>query len=303
MKLHDIHVLMAVVQAGSMVKAAALLNTTQSAISRSIADLEHTLGVRLFDRSPQGIEPTDYGRALLKRGIAVFDELKQGVKDIEFLSDPKAGELRIGSGVALAEGIVLAVIERMSRQYPRVIFHVGLGDTLRIYDDLRERRIEFGFAGTSGPILEEDMDAETLFEEPLIVVAGTESRWARRRKIELVELVNESWTWSPRGTIIDSLVGGAFRASGLAPPRASVYTHATNVRIRLAETGRFLAVVTGSLLRFSGTHKSIKVLPVELPSTQRQIGIITLKNRTLSPLAQRFIDRARDAAKPLAKQK
>src|SRR5712671_1898464 len=92
MKLHDLHVLMAVVQAGSMGKAAALLNTTQPAISKSIAELEHTIGARLLDRGPQGVVPTQYGRALLKRGVAAFDELKQGVRDIEFLSDPGAGE-------------------------------------------------------------------------------------------------------------------------------------------------------------------------------------------------------------------
>src|SRR4051795_8330652 len=92
MKLHDLNVLMAVVQAGSMSKAAALLHTTQSAISRSIADLEHTIGARLLDRNAQGVEPTQYGHALLKRGVAAFDELKQGVHDIEFLSNPEAGE-------------------------------------------------------------------------------------------------------------------------------------------------------------------------------------------------------------------
>ena len=71
---------------------------------------------------------------------------------------------------------------------------------MTLYDELRERRIELGFARTSGPILEEDMEAEILFEEPLVVVAGIESPWAQRRKIKLAELVNEPWTWSPRGT-------------------------------------------------------------------------------------------------------
>jgi DNA-binding transcriptional LysR family regulator len=71
MKLHDLHVLMTVVQAGSMNKAAALLNTGQSAISRSIAELEHTVGVRLVDRNPRGVEPTEYGRALLDGGAGV----------------------------------------------------------------------------------------------------------------------------------------------------------------------------------------------------------------------------------------
>src|SRR3954471_18200817 len=83
MKLHDLHVLMAVVQAGSMSKAAALLHTGQSAISRSIAELEHTIGVRLRDRSRQGVEPTAFGRALLAGGTAVFDDLRQAVKNIE----------------------------------------------------------------------------------------------------------------------------------------------------------------------------------------------------------------------------
>src|SRR5712691_7435 len=136
MKLHDLHVLMAVAQVGSMRKAAALLNTTQPAVSRSIAELEHAFGVRLLDRSPQGIEPTQYGRALLRRGVAAFDELKQSGQDIEFLSNPEGGELRIGSGTALAEGLVLAVIDRLSRRYPRVVYHVVAGTFPVMHDEL-----------------------------------------------------------------------------------------------------------------------------------------------------------------------
>src|SRR3954468_13216528 len=93
MKLQDLHVLMTVVQAGSMGKAAERLNTSQPNISRSIADLEHAFGVRLLDRHRQGVEPTKYGRALLDCGVAVFDDLRQGVKNIEFLADPTTGEV------------------------------------------------------------------------------------------------------------------------------------------------------------------------------------------------------------------
>src|SRR5215470_19189203 len=123
LKLHDLRVLISVVQAGSMSKAAERLGTAQPALSRSIAELEHALGVQLLDRRPRGVEPTDYGRALIKRGIAAFDELRQGVKDIEFISDPTIGELRIGAGEAIASGPVLQVIEQLSRQYPRISIH------------------------------------------------------------------------------------------------------------------------------------------------------------------------------------
>src|SRR3954451_11757418 len=96
MKLQDLHVLMTVVQAGSMGKAAERLHTSQPAISRSIAELEHALGVRLLDRTVQGVVPTEYGRALLDGGAAVFDDLRQAVKRIEFLAAPGAGEVRVG---------------------------------------------------------------------------------------------------------------------------------------------------------------------------------------------------------------
>jgi DNA-binding transcriptional LysR family regulator len=301
MKLQDLNVLMAVVQAGSMSKAAGLLNTTQSAISRSIAELEHTIGVRLLDRSPQGVEPTHYGRALLKRGVAAFDELRHGVQDIEFLSDPGAGELRIGGSAALAEGIVLAVIDRLSRQYPRIVIHFVPGGLLKQYGELRERRIELAFARISGPAPEDDMNVEVLFEEQLVVVAGIENPWVRRRKIALAELVGEPWSWPPPGSSFNLLVVEAFRASGLKPPRAMVYTDAPNIRIRLAATGRFLTVVPAAMLRLPAKNELLKMLPVELPTTRRPIGIITLKNRTLSPLAELFIQCARDIAKPSAK--
>src|SRR5438270_13375205 len=96
MKLHDLHVLMAVVQTGSMSKAAKRLNTGQPAISRSIADLEHALRVRLLDRSRQGVKPTEYGQALLDGGTAVFRDLRQAVEKIAFLADPSVGEVRVG---------------------------------------------------------------------------------------------------------------------------------------------------------------------------------------------------------------
>src|ERR1700736_3667298 len=92
LKLRDLHILLAVAQRGSMAKAAAELAISQPAVSRAIADMEHALGLRLLDRSRNGIEPTAYGRALVKRGVTIFDELKQGLEELEFLADPTVGQ-------------------------------------------------------------------------------------------------------------------------------------------------------------------------------------------------------------------
>ena len=142
MKLQDLHVLMTVVQAGSMGKAAQILNTTQPNISRSIGELEQALGVRLLDRHRQGIEPTEYGRALLDCGAAVFDDLRQGVKNIAFLADPSAGELRIGTTTFLAASFVSALVDRLSRRYPRMVFHLVTGYTETLHRELAERNVD-----------------------------------------------------------------------------------------------------------------------------------------------------------------
>src|SRR4051812_4543937 len=114
LKLRDLNILLAVIKSGSMGKAAADLAMSQPSVSKAIADIEHAVGLRLLDRSPHGVEPTIYGRALHKRGVAVFDELRQGVKELEFLTDPTSGELRVGCTESLAAGFVSAVIDRLS---------------------------------------------------------------------------------------------------------------------------------------------------------------------------------------------
>jgi DNA-binding transcriptional LysR family regulator len=303
LKLRDLNILLAVADAGSMAKAAKRLAISQPAVSRAVADMEHTLGAPLFDRSPQGIEPTQYGRALIHRGLAVFEELKQGVQDIEFLSDPATGELRVGASAAMIEGIITTVIDRLSRRYPRVRFHLVIITNPGMYDDLRMRRVELACGRLYGPSVEPDMDLTLLAEEPLAVVAGVNNPLVRRRKVTLAELVDELWTWPTEGSYFESLVQDAFRASGIAPPRATVYSDPFHARIRLAATGRFLAVVPASGLNFSALGSLIKRVPVELAATERPIGIVTLKKRTLSPLAQLFIKTAREITQPSPKAK
>jgi DNA-binding transcriptional LysR family regulator len=303
MKLHDLHVLMAVVQAGSMNKAAALLNTGQSAISRSIAELEHAIGVRLVDRNPQGVEPTQCGRALLDGGAAVFDDLRQAVKNIEFFADPAAGEVRIGSSALLAASFVSALVDRLSQRHPRIAFHLVTGHVEALHRELSGRNVDLLIVRRFGPIADERLDFEFLFDDSFVVAAGAQNPWVRRRKIELAELVNESWVLPPPGSVIASVVMEAFRAGGLDYPRTAVVTESSEVRTSLLATGRFITIFPASALRFPTRRPEIRVLPVKLPMARLPNGIVTLKNRTLSPVAQHFIEHAREVAKPLAKRK
>jgi DNA-binding transcriptional LysR family regulator len=140
-KLRELHTLEAVAQSGSMAKAAAYLALSQSAVSKSITEMEHTLGVPLLERTSRGVEPTAYARILLKRSAAIFDELSQGLKEIEYLADPAGGELKIGTTEPMT-AIVAAAIDRLSHQYPRMTFHVRVADTAVLLPELRERNLD-----------------------------------------------------------------------------------------------------------------------------------------------------------------
>jgi DNA-binding transcriptional LysR family regulator len=125
----------------------------------------------------------------------------------------------------------------------------------------------------------------------------------RRRRIEIAELVNELWVLPPADSVIGSIVKDAFRASGLDYPRVSVVTDCPHMRISLLATGRFVTIFPASAFRFLAKRSELRILPVELPTARRPNGIVTLKNRALSPVAKLFMDCARDVAKPLAKRK
>jgi len=300
LKLRDLHILLAVVEWRSMAKAARHLAVSQPVVSRAIADLEKGLGVRLLDRTPQGVEPTIYGRTVLNRGLAVFDELRGSVKDIRFLKDPMAGELRIGSNEALAGGMLAAVLTRLSSQRPRIAFQVKLGDAAMLhFHDLRERNVDLLF-GRTVELKEDDVNAEVLFEDPLYVVASTNNPWTRRRKVALKDLVHEPWSMPPSDSYAGALMVHAFQSSGLAVPHIAVAGYGTQLQSALVGTGRFLTILPGSFLRFSGKRLGLKALPIELAVPSRPVGVVTLKNRTLNPIATLFIECARNLSKPLA---
>jgi DNA-binding transcriptional LysR family regulator len=302
LKLRDLQLLLALHEWGSMAKAANHLNLTQSAVSKAVTELEHIFGVRLFDRTPKGIEPTAYGRALLKGSAGVFDELRQSVNEIEHLSDPAVGELRIGCTPPMSWGVVPAVIERLVRQHPRLTLHVMEGDPARLrYHELPERRIDLAIGRIMGPLPGDDIDADVLFTETAFVVAGLNSRWAKRRKIDLAELASAPWCAPTEGSFARSLLAEAFEEAGLPAPHVNAVSFSIPLFGALLATGNFLCVLPNSMLQLGQHLLSVKVLPIDLPARPGPAGIITMKKRTLSPVARLFIEQAREVTMPLVK--
>lgn len=300
LQLRQLHVFLAVVQHRSLAMAARVLGVATPTVSEIIGDLEHVLGVRLFERTPKGMEPTRYGQALRRRTLIVFDELKQSVEDIKLLADPTVGEVRIACPLGIAYSIVPPIFERFVSENPNVVLHfdeVLTSATTRDLQALRDRRYDLIIArgGDSVDGMAEDLDIEALLNDRLVVVAGPQSKWARRRKIDLVELSGEAWIMQSAETGNYRILARAFETRGLPLPRANLVTVSISVIKHFLERGALLSAIPRSVAHFA----SLKVLPVDLSSPPWPINVVTIKHRILSPVVARFIACARDVTCPM----
>ena len=303
LKLNDLHILMIVAESGSMGKAAKTLGISQPSVSKAISDIEHAIGVRLLDRSADGAALTVYGQALVMRGRSAFDELSQGVRDIDILSDPTVGQVTIGCPEAIASGVLGAVLVRFCTQFPRVVVNVEEANNLaHEYQMLRERKVDLLLGSITRPFVEEDLDAQVVYEDRPYITTGPTNRLALRRRVEVAELLEQQWVL-PGESILRSVLEEALQEKGFALPKIGVKSYSVHQRISLLATGRFVSADSRSVLRYNGAASSVILLPVDLPIRSWPVAIVTLKGRTINPVVQTFVDCVRDVSKAIGNTK
>jgi DNA-binding transcriptional LysR family regulator len=303
LRVRDLYILSIVVKSGSMAKAARELAMSQPSVSEAIGNLEHLLGVRLLDRSTQGITPTVYANAILKRSVTVFDELRQGVRDIQSLADPTSGAVAIGY-TDMLEAIVPTIVDRFSEQYPRVVVRAELvrSPIAESLPALRDRTFDLILArpSHSDDKTMDDIQTDFLVEDPMIVVAGTHSRWARRRRVDLADLVEAPWILPPPDGLTHRFIADAYRKRNLNPPEVTLLSSTLDLRVSLLASGRHVSVLPRSVYLRDRVRFGLKMLPVAIPTQPWPLTIMTLKNRTQSPVIERFIARAHKVAKMIS---
>lgn len=296
--LRELRLLLAVAQSGSILKAANEIGLTQPALSKSIADLEGTFGVRLFDRTNRGVTPTPYGEILLRRATGVFEELRQAVDELGFLTDASRGELRIGGTPTICAGLLPRIISSVRGSRPKFQFHVAELESDKLGNEVLTRSLDLGIGREHVAGANDKLAFDRLFDDRLFIVAGTQHPLVGRRAITLEETARHQWVLPATETSVTVQLKGEFHRQRLNLPESAVTTMSMLVRYELIATNSFLTVMYGSVLRFGNAPKFLRVLPVDLP-TGIPIGMVRLKNRTLTPSAEVFIRATREMVRPM----
>jgi DNA-binding transcriptional LysR family regulator len=301
-KLRDLHILMAIAGTGSMAKAAAKLRISHPAISKTISDMEGTLGVRLLDRGSQGAELTAYGEVLLRCGINIFDEMQQGLRSLEHLSDPNSGEVRLGCTEIVIHSLAPTIVRRFSQNYPGVQLDVKLTNPGEYQiQELRERKIDLLITRATGQRLEDDFHSEVLFDEPFVFVVGAQSEFARKRRVALKDIIKSNWVLPSYDSAPGVLIAGVFRANDVQPPRPAIKTVSIQLTKSLIASGEFVGILPTSVAALDAHQAALKVLPLKPSGPRISAEIVFLKNRTLSPAVELFINCAREVARSLVR--
>jgi DNA-binding transcriptional LysR family regulator len=299
-RLRDLETFAAVVRAGGMRKAAGALNLSQPAISRAVLELEQVFGVPLLQRSRRGVEPTEFGLALMRRAGAMMDELESTVGELAGLADPGHGTVRMGGGETIQAGLFTALIERLLVRYPRMRIEAESAQAGPLIEHLLPSRlIDFAVVRPLRLPLPPDLDAIALLRERMVVGVGHAHPLARRRKLDLEELAQQHWILSGNESMPESPLLRALAAQGLPAPGRVLVSGSLQTRLSLLPTGRFVTLFPHTIFPFGDFATRIKVLRVELPRWTVPTMVIRLKDRNPAPAAAKALEMLLEMGKAL----
>jgi DNA-binding transcriptional LysR family regulator len=302
LKLGELRAIAEIARSGSILGAAAVLGSSQPALTRTLAAAEEKLGVTLFERLPRGVAPTLFGEALLQRIASIFHEIRGAAEDIAALRDLTQGTVSVGAMPLAAAGLLPEALSRLVAARPGLRAEVIEGNPEILLGELRRRRIEIVVGRV--PPLERDVDLqwEALYEEEVVVIAAQGHPLQRRRRLTLPDLADEAWVLPPPYTAFYGQVAATFDAAGAPLPRHRIRTLSSPVSQGLVMRTNALAFVPASLLALGYLAPTIRPLDVALPRMTGSVGFVRLAGASETPALREFVDWTRAVAREIGER-
>lgn len=281
MNIGKYETLMAVVEYGSLTRAAQSLGCTQSAVSHSIESLEQELGFALLKRGRAGVRLTGEGERLIPAVRNLLNSAEQLAQTAASIRGLESGTVRIGSFTSVAVHWLPPVLKEFQKDYPRVAFKLLNGDYHDVEQWLMEGSIDIGFVNVPSTV---DCECIPLMEDRLLAILPRHSRFESYPRFPLVECETE-----PFISLLESSDHDARRALEAAgvKPNVRFYTKDDYAIIAMVEQGLGISIMPELLLK--GRHDDIQMLPL-VPEARRTIGIAIAAGDKAGPATRRFAD-------------
>ena len=302
LKTRQLQLLLHLAEHGSVLRAAEAASMTQPAASKLLAEMESTLGVKLFERHARGVEPTWYGQILIRRARAAMTELGRAQEEIFALRSGQTGQVTLGTVVNPGTNLVPQAIAAVKREHPDLVIRVEMDYSRPLVARLLDGHLDMVIGRILGPDGLGDLDFEPLADEPHSLVARAGHPLTRRRRLEHVDLLEFGWILPPPASLLRARMDAMFLDRGLPWPQNIVETSALPVITNLLRNSDLLtALPLGSVAPYTQANM-LTVLPIELGVSVESFGIVRRRDHLLSPGGQRLLDALRITAHRLYAQ-
>ncbi|MCC6948423.1 MAG: LysR family transcriptional regulator [Bradyrhizobiaceae bacterium] len=296
MKLSQLRNLVAIVEAGTVRKAAKNLNLSQSSLTKSIQQLEDQLGVELLHRGARGIAPTAAGQVLVARSKTIDAELRHARSDIEAMRGATFGEIRVSASPTVAMGLLPQAVAAFQHSRPRVSFFIQEGVYPDILPDVRTGALDFAICLIPGRPRDETLKFDSLVEDRVVPAVRADHPLICARRLDLSDLLDLNWIIYRRSHTGLDIFEQTFIANGLTPPASRVECNSFACALAMVEKGNYATLVPSQIFAGSRRPSSIAPVPLDSPMPTWEVAVISRGPQELSAVCRAFLEELRRVA-------
>ena len=292
MELRQIKYYLEIVRCASFGKAADHLHVTQPALSKSIRNLEQSLGVLLLERHPLGVVPTEYGKVFLQYAALITGEIDRAVEEISQMKGTGKGIVRVGAGATMMQYLIPQAVRAFvaNDALAEVTFKQGLREEL--IASLRRGEVDVIVGAIGGLGHDDDFRQEVALEDEIVVVANRDHPLAGKLSVRIEEFADYKWVL-PDGTEGErNRLTRVLQTADRPPPTCVISTPSSTFMATMLQEGEYLSYLPRALLKLDREYEHLIAIAVDTPIWDSVTVGVTYRRRgvMLAPV-RRFINR------------
>jgi DNA-binding transcriptional LysR family regulator len=284
MDLRQLRVLLAVIEKGSLGRAAEWLNTSQPAVTKTIQRLEAELDVALFDRDARGMRPTQFAECLATHARSISIGVSQAIDDVKSLKGGAKGIVTIGSPPLIAMEILPSVVVGLAKEHPGLRVRIITASDA-VSDRILAGEFDFGLDLLGTTTADSGLMERNLFNDRLVLIARQGHRITRLTAPTPQDLQSFEWILPLPGNRHRRRLVQLFELAGLTPPNAAIECSTTALIKAIVSQTDYIGIVAKIALHpdTDAADRKFKVIEIDSPSMLRPVGLVWRQSQVLTP--------------------
>ncbi len=291
-----LHVFLGLINQPHMPSVAKAIGISQAAVSQSLREIENSLGLKLFSRSPQGMQPTDIGHLLAAAIKRALSEIRNADAEIASMKGLTQGHVMVGALSLGRTGLLPNAIARLLKRHPQLTVGTVEGPFATLASALRAGDLDFIVGALRSSEQTIGFVREEILDDVMVVVVRANHPLAGCEQLALSDLVEADWVVPQKGTPTRERFEFALSARKVSVPRVAVETADLSLMRGLLLQTDMLTAVSAKSFQFELDVGALVRLPIALPETKRPVGLLRRTDTHPSPGARLLLDELRDVA-------